>query len=374
MIVRSWGCPRAGEAMRAVVTRPTVVSVRNRCHVSDHTQQAREVGPAGTPRALRARQHPQHVHGPDVAGGGYGRQVRTFTTPLPVDLLRSLRPLVAASNDPTIRLRRDRLLRASATPQGPGTLDLQRLEPDRFQARAYGPGRDWLLEQAPALIGANDDLTGFVATSHPAVRRAAHHRPDLRLIRSGCLDDVLVATILAQRVTSREAARSWTRMVRAWGRPAPGPHPLRLSPSAADLATRRYWEFHHLGVERARAERIITVARHLARRAADGHGTPAGPSTLDALRRVPGVGVWTLALVARTTSGDADAVEVGDFHVKHHVSFALAGEPRGTDERMLALLAPFAPHRGRVVRLLLSATPRPPTFGARQRVIPVESL
>lgn len=300
--------------------------------------------------------------------------MRTFTTPLPVDLLRSLRPLVAAANDPTIRVRPDRLLRASATPQGPGTLDLHRVAPRRFEATAYGAGATWLLEQAPALVGADDDLAGFTPTTHAVVRRAAHHRPDLRVIRSGCLDDLVVPTILAQRVTAREAARSWTRLVRSWGRPAPGPHPLWLPPSPTDLAARRYWEFHHLGVERARAERIIAVARHLARHSADGHGTAVGPDTLRALGRVRGVGAWTLALVARTTAGDADAVEVGDFHVEHHVSFALAGEPRGTDDRMLELLAPFAPHRGRVVRLLLAATPRPPAFGARRRVIPIESL
>jgi len=300
--------------------------------------------------------------------------VRTFTVPLPVDLLRSLRPLVASTDDPTIRLRRDRLLRASATPEGPGTLDLRRIAERRFEVTAFGPGASWLVEQAPALVGAEDDLAGFDPTRHRAIQRAAHLRQDLRLISSGCLDDLLVPTILAQRVTSREAARTWTRMVRAWGHPAPGPHPLRLPPAPAELATRRYWEFHRLGVERSRAERIIAIARHLSRKAVDGHATVADPTSLAALGRVRGVGAWTLALVSRVTAGDADAVEVGDFHVKHHIGYALAGEARGTDERMLELLAPFAPHRGRVVRLLRSATPRPPAFGPRRRIIPVESL
>src|SRR4029453_406544 len=46
--------------------------------------------------------------------------------------------------------------------------------------------------------------------------------------------------------------------------------------------------------------------------------------------------------------GDPDAVPVGDFHLPHLVAGALAGEPRGTDERMLEPLAPFAGHRRRV--------------------------
>ena len=53
--------------------------------------------------------------------------------------------------------------------------------------------------------------------------------------------------------------------------------------------------------------------------------------------------------------GDADAVSVGDYHLPSLVSWALAGERRGTDERMLELLAPFAGHRGRVIRLLAGA-------------------
>ena len=52
--------------------------------------------------------------------------------------------------------------------------------------------------------------------------------------------------------------------------------------------------------------------------------------------------------------GDPDAVAVGDYHLKNLVVHALAGEPRGTDERMLELLAPYAGQRGRVIRLLLA--------------------
>jgi len=50
--------------------------------------------------------------------------------------------------------------------------------------------------------------------------------------------------------------------------------------------------------------------------------------------------------------GDPDAVLVGDLHVPHQVCFALAGEERGSDERMIELLEPFAGHRGRVQRMI----------------------
>ena len=63
--------------------------------------------------------------------------------------------------------------------------------------------------------------------------------------------------------------------------------------------------------------------------------------------------------------GDADAVDVGDYWLKHVVSHALTGEPRGTDERMLELLEPWRGQRGRVCRLLLHGAPPLPRFGPR---------
>ena len=74
---------------------------------------------------------------------------------------------------------------------------------------------------------------------------------------------------------------------------------------------------------------------------------------------MPGIGPWTAAEVMVRVLGDPDAVSVGDFHLPHLVSWALAGEARGTDERMLELLEPFRGQRARVIRLLeLSGNPR----------------
>jgi len=61
-------------------------------------------------------------------------------------------------------------------------------------------------------------------------------------------------------------------------------------------------------------------------------------------------------------------VPVGDFHIPNTVSWALAGEPRGSDERMLELLEPFAGHRGRVIRLLKSAGFSAPKYGPRKAI------
>ena len=75
---------------------------------------------------------------------------------------------------------------------------------------------------------------------------------------------------------------------------------------------------------------------------------------------MPGIGPWTAAEVGVRALGDDDAVSVGDFHLPNLVAYALAGEARGTDARMLELLEPYRGQRARVIRLLeLSGHPRP---------------
>ena len=94
----------------------------------------------------------------------------------------------------------------------------------------------------------------------------------------------------------------------------------------------------------------------------------AVPDAHRRLQALPGVGPWTSAEVAIVALGDADAVAVGDFHLPHLVSYALTGERRGTDERMLELLAPWPGHRGRVLRLLSRSGRYPDRRGPRMAV------
>ena len=173
--------------------------------------------------------------------------------PLPIDLPASLRPLVASAQDPTVRLGPHELVRASWTPAGPATLQLRRDGDRRFTATAFGAGAAWALDAAPRLLGADDDVSAFDARHHPLVNRAHRRHPGLRIVRSDCVWDVLVATILAQRVTSAEAARTWTRLVRRYGTPAPGPHGLLLPPTPETIAGMPAWAWRELGVEAARA-------------------------------------------------------------------------------------------------------------------------
>ena len=134
--------------------------------------------------------------------------------------------------------------------------------------------------------------------------------------------------------------------------PAPGPLPgMWLPPAPQHVAETPYYAFHRFGIERRRADSMRRVAA-LAPRLEEATRLP-----VDAASRrfaaVPGVGPWTTARLAVIALGDPDAVCLGDLHLPHLVARALAGEPRGSDQRMLELLEPFRGHRARVQRLLL---------------------
>ena len=145
-----------------------------------------------------------------------------------------------------------------------------------------------------------------------------------------------------------------------------------LPPPPERLAALPYHAFHPLGVERRRADTVRLVARNARRLEEAAAMEPADARRR--LRALPGVGAWTAAEVALAALGDADAVSVGDYHLPHHVAWALAGEPRGDDDRMLELLEPYRGHRGRVLRLLVAGAPGPPRFGPRLPLRDIASI
>jgi hypothetical protein len=149
-----------------------------------------------------------------------------------VDLRMVLGPLVRGSGDPTIRVAPGAAIRASATPEGPGTIEI-RVAGTAILASAWGPGADWLLECLPAALGLDDDDTGFDPTLHPVVAGLARRLGRVRLGRTGAIWEALLPAILEQRITGTEAWRNYRRLVRAHGTPAPGPHGLLVAPAPA---------------------------------------------------------------------------------------------------------------------------------------------
>ncbi|MBY8871231.1 DNA-3-methyladenine glycosylase 2 family protein [Micromonospora sp. PLK6-60] len=281
-------------------------------------------------------------------------------------LADSVRPLTFSPYDPCARITDGAFWWATRTPDGPATLSL-RPAGGAVVADGYGPGGGWVVDRADAIAGLRDDLTGFadLAAAHPVVARLAARHHGLRMPATGLVFPRVLRAVFEQKVTGKEAYRAYAATVRHFGEPAPGPRqPLLLPPDPAAVAAAPYWTFHPFGVEQRRADtlrRAAAVADRLERCADAAEATRR-------LTAVPGIGPWTAAEVVRVAYGDPDAVSVGDYHVPNTVAWALAGEARADDARMLELLAPFRGHRGRVCVLLAAAGVQAPRYGPRMPI------
>jgi len=302
---------------------------------------------------------------------------RTVRPAGPVDLRLTLAPLCRGRGDPCMRIGPDGVWRATRTPEGPVTTRLTTAVGvgghGELTMRAWGPGTGWALEAFPALVGAADEAAGWAPTD-PVVHDLHRRTPGVRIPRSGAVVEALVPSILEQKVVGVEARRSYARLVRVLGEPAPGPATARLMvpPAPRTLAATPSYVFHRFGVERKRADTIRLACSYAARLEEALAMPPAAAGRR--LTALPGIGRWTAAEVGRVALGDTDAVSVGDYHLPNQVAWALAGEARADDARMLELLEPYRGHRARVIRLIETGSGAAPRFGPRMALRSIASM
>lgn len=286
-----------------------------------------------------------------------------FEAPGPIDLRLSLASLRHGPADPTIRLGRDGVWLGRRTEAGPATLRIWTEPGSRtVHAQAWGPGAEPAMAAVPGLAGLLDD-SARLAPANRLIRELQRRFGGLRLPRTGQLLPALVPAVTGQKITAGEAHAAYAALVRRLGEPAPGPVPLRLSPTGASLAALPYFEFHPMGLERRRAELLRRIGG-LEPRIEGWTALPAAEASAR-LQQIAGIGPWTAAEACASAFGDPDAVSLGDAHLPDLVAWTLAGEPRGDDARMLELLAPYAGQRARVIRLLEASGIRIPRFGPR---------
>jgi 3-methyladenine DNA glycosylase/8-oxoguanine DNA glycosylase len=281
-----------------------------------------------------------------------------------IDLARTLAPLRRGPHDATCRVEAGAWWRATRTRGGPATLRLVALADGTIQVDAWGPGSADAVELAPAWCGLLDDPSGFRADG--IVGELHRRNPGLRMCRTEAIFEALVPSVLEQRVSGLEAYRSWRRLVRGLSERGPGPLELWLPPEPERIAAEPYTRFHDFEIE---AERANTLRRSAARaRGLERFVTRTPAEAARALTSLPGIGVWTAAMVTAVAHGDPDAVPVGDYGLPGLVGHMLANERDADDARMLELLEPFAPQRGRALRLLALSGRHPKRRAPRARI------
>ncbi|PFG29449.1 DNA-3-methyladenine glycosylase family protein [Paramicrobacterium agarici] len=280
-----------------------------------------------------------------------------------LDLREVLSPLARGGDGPGFRRTADGAWLTFRTPDGPATLRLGRTG-DEVHAAAWGHGAEWAIDGVPQLLGESDDWSELDVSQSSLLTEVRRRHPGVRLSRNRRVFEMLVPSVIEQKVTCTEAWRSWRLLVRRHGTPAPGPAPegMWVAPDAASWRRIPSWEWHAVGVGPQRSEAIVRasrVAEAVDRTAAE------PPATASArLQSLPGIGAWTAAEVTARSHGDPDAVSVGDYHLPASVGCALVGEPVD-DDAMLELLEPWAGQRQRVLRLIALSGIRKPRRGPR---------
>lgn len=293
---------------------------------------------------------------------------RTWPVSAPVNVISNTFAHRMGGADPTSFVRDGKVWRADRFATGAAVVAVWASGATMF-ADAWGPGADEALEGVPALVGLDDDPTGFDSSHHPIVRDLHRANPDVRFGRTGRVFDAAVRAVLGQKVTALQAKQSYRALARRAGERAPLPvvnrRPILLPPTpAAVLDALAGHGATTLGIDVTRTaalREVALVAGHLEELAR----TSSADAVHEAMQRIPGIGVWTASETTFAALGHADAVSFGDFHLKNTVTFVLTGEPRGSDERMAELLEPFRPHRARAVKLIEMTGIRAPRYGPR---------
>jgi len=283
----------------------------------------------------------------------------------PLDLYATVAVFQRGPGDPAQAWSAGVIWRAVRTPEGIASLALRQVAEGSVRAAAWGPGRHWAVAQVPALCGADDDDSDFDPSLHPLIADAHHRHPGLRLGRGDLIFDALVQSITEQKVTVLQAFSAWRRLVTWFGErvPGPTPQPMFAPPSIDGWRAIPSWAWHRAGLEPPQSRTIVGAARRgdsLVRAV-----EACAPDRRDAiLTSLPGIGPWTAAETRIRALGDPDAVSVGDFHLAHHVGYALTGT-RVEDDGMLELLAPWSGQRQRVIRYIFASGVKEPRRAPR---------
>ncbi len=222
---------------------------------------------------------------------------------------------------------------------------------DRVLMGAEGPRAsacDQALERARFWLGLDDDLGEFHARfrDDPVIGPVVRAQPWLRAPRRPEPFEALAWAITEQLIDFPRAAAIQRRIVVRLGRRCERTG-LRDLPSAGRLARQAPALLQSFDLSAGRSLAMIRCAREVAGgrvdlRAADHE------RGWRRLRAIPGIGPWTLEILALHGQGRHDQVPAGDLNLLKLVARLRTGNPhaRATEDEVREFFAPYAPWGG----------------------------
>ncbi|WCB95910.1 DNA-3-methyladenine glycosylase [Baekduia alba] len=222
---------------------------------------------------------------------------------------------------------------------------------DRVVIGARGAATD-LCEEAIARVrvafGVDESLRGFYERfrDDPLIGPSVRSRPHLRVTRRVDPFEALAWAICEQLIEYERAAGIERLIVWRLGRSAPswdGTSTLHDLPTAATLAGTAPALLQSFDLGAARALSLVRASGEVASGRADLWAADPEPAWRR-LRAIPGIGSWTIAVLALHGQGRHDVLPAGDLAYIKLVGRALAdGRPsaRATEEEVLDYFAAY---------------------------------
>jgi 3-methyladenine DNA glycosylase/8-oxoguanine DNA glycosylase len=277
---------------------------------------------------------------------GYALEVRLEVTPRWVFRLSRRTGL-----DRVARVRGGVLHRLLHCGDEPVALRVAQLSPDRVLFGARASRREvaeWGIARMRAALGIDLDLRPFYERFRfdPLIGPAVRANPGLRVAARPAPFEALVWAICEQLIEYERAAAIQRRIVATLGRRCPHTG-LWDSPPAAVLAAQAPALLQSFDLTEGRAVALVRTAREVASGRVD-LDDPDHERGWRRLRRIRGVGSWTLQTLALTGQGRLDQLPAGDLAYLKLVGRLQHDDPRAraTEEEVERLFAPYEPWSG----------------------------
>jgi 3-methyladenine DNA glycosylase/8-oxoguanine DNA glycosylase len=225
-----------------------------------------------------------------------------------------------------------------------------------FDARApTGEAAEHGIARMRFALGVDEDLRAFHTrfARDPLIGESVRRRPWLRVRRRPEPWEALAWAVCEQLIEFERAAAIERRIVRRLGRSGGN---LRDVPTPAALAGVAPALLQSLDLGAARARTLVRVAREVARGRIDLH-SPDHERTWRRLRAIPGIGPWTVEMLALHGQGRHDQVPAGDVGLLKLVGRRLSGgspHARVDEAEVRAFFAPYGEWAGLAVAHMMA--------------------